>query len=283
MSTFSSRSPGLVRNISLPALRHPPPNPFPPPPASPLHPRVPRVSSFSTISKPPLYRTPPPDDSDSDGLVPQLPHPSHDPPSSPSVTPPSSPSSVYPLPSTLPPTPLSLFLDPLVHLIFALSRTLLPPDARSHPRTHRRTLSLVTLSLLIALSASAFSLMCPPLIVHTLALFLTPILPRMTGSLAVSTLTAAATVLLYAVRAAMLVSPAMLVWASLVPLITFSGMGTRAGMGASMATAAVVAKVNVAEGSEEIGTGMVIASWVLFLGVVGVVQKGVRCVANKSA
>lgn len=53
-------------------------------------------------------------------------------------------------------------------------------------------------------------------------------------------------------------------------------------MGASIATAAVVARVDVAEGSGKIAAGGVIAAWVLFVGVVGVVQKSVRCVATES-
>lgn len=72
----------------------------------------------------------------------------------------------------------------------------------------------------------------------------------------------------------------MLVWVSLVPVLVSAGLGTRAGVVAAVVTAGVVGRVEVevevGHDVESRGVGSVVAGWVLFVGIVGLVLKHVR-------
>lgn len=138
-----------------------------------------------------------------------------------------------------------------------------------------------SLSIMIAVSAMLFALVLSfprPLLVASIAITFAPLVGLLSGSLALATGVCACGVIAFAIAAARLASPVLLVWTSLVPVLVFGALGTRAGVVASFATAAAVAAADLSSPLPEgrISPAAIIAAWVLFLGLTGVVQTQIR-------
>lgn len=154
-------------------------------------------------------------------------------------------------------------------------------SALGTPDVEAKFLFVSALSVMISTSGFLFALFLPvtrPLFVAAAAIAAAPFAGRLSGSLPLATGVCAFGVIAYALAAARLVSPVLLVWTSLVPVLAFATLGTRAGVAASSATAAAVFAVDL---SAELPDGRispagVIAAWVLFLGCTGVVQTQIR-------
>lgn len=160
-----------------------------------------------------------------------------------------------------------------------------PPGSRASalgtPDVEAKFLFVSTLSVMISLSAFLFAFFLPvahPLLVAAAAIAFAPFAGRLSGSLPLATGVCACGVIAYAVAAARLASPVLLVWTSLVPVLAFAALGTRAGVAASLATAAAVFAVDSSATLPDgrISPVGVIAAWVLFLGCTGVVQTQIR-------
>jgi hypothetical protein len=137
------------------------------------------------------------------------------------------------------------------------------------------------------------------LFVPAVALLLIPVVARILRSIAVAVALFVATVLVVVVTAAdMCSSPVVLVWASIVPLAAFSTLPTRGVFVASTAAAVAVFAadarstiVTVADATLGLhavsvpvvmpyyaSPSVVIASWVIFLGLFGVLQRQVHAI-----
>lgn len=161
----------------------------------------------------------------------------------------------------------------------------IPPASRmcamGSPDLEAKFLFLSATSVMIAVVAVVFSFSlssAQPLLLPTVAIALTPAVGRYSGSLTMATVTCAIGVISYAVTTARLASVVMLVWTSLVPVLSFAALGTRAGVASSFATAAAVFAADFSGPLPEARVSLAgtIAAWVLFLGWTGVVQTQIR-------
>lgn len=161
----------------------------------------------------------------------------------------------------------------------------IPPKSRTcaigSPDLEAKFLFLSTLSMTIAFMAFSFSVFISQarsLLPLPAAIAFAPVVGRLSGSLPIATVTCACGVISYAVTAARLLSPVMLVWTSLVPVLAFAALGTRGGVASSFATAAFVFAVDFSGPLPEglISPAGTIAAWVLFLGWTRVVQRQIK-------
>lgn len=267
MST--SRPPALVRNVSLPVLQ----NSLPSHP----HPRpVTRVSSFSTFVKPSLpTRRDYTDSEDDDGMVPQLPfRPCQDMYLHSDEYHPSTPPSLPPFQNDFP----LQSLRNLVRTSLASLSIFLPPNYIPPPQ-QLKLIYISAISLLLLLPAITLCYIFPDKTnFHLLTFFLAavPLIARTTASVFLSTAILVSLVLIFTLTASALISPVLLVWSSVVPVITFATLGNRCGVASSAITAATVAAADFSDQSYTASSRLIIASWLLFLGVIGVVQKQIR-------
>lgn len=198
-------------------------------------------------------------------------------------------------------------------LLFRLIASLATPDTTGiDSETRYALLFLATLSLMCAVPASAYLVLMlsttQTSLIHralsgpglgTLALIAVPGVARISRSKYVTVFIFAVAILLFLVSSAVVSTPVVLVWSSLVPLAGFSVLPTRGVLAASGAAAAAVYASDIlshTRASEvahltglhsttsgtQVQPSMIVAAWVVFLGLVGVMQRNVRSVAAQS-
>lgn len=177
---------------------------------------------------------------------------------------------------------------PIISGILCVLDTFVPPDIRASSTgktaLELKFLFLSAVSFLVLPLTMCTSLLLPPtaaLYLSLLAISLAPVLSRVTRSILFSTLVLLCGLVVHVVAVARNLSPVALVWASIVPIVTFTTLGNRAGLASSGVMAATIF---TADFSSIAATGgdvhaLVIASWVLFLGCAGVLQTQIRAMA----
>lgn len=279
-------APGIVRNVSLPAL------------PSPAGMRVPRVSSFSTMASPRALKTlrevrdAAGSDSDSDGMVPQLARGAH---ALRDITEEEDAGVAWEVAGSAeePEPELQPELEPVhpggvrggiregaVHAVRVLG-VFVPKGVGVDAEV--RFLFLAAVSGMLLAPAAAFAAVAPGIapLVAAAGLALVPLVAHRSRSLRVATALLIADVLAYTLAVAGAVSPVVLVWTSVVPVVAFATLGNRMGLASSAVAAAAVFAGDFSTPRPHMHNAtpaVIIATWVLFLGCVGVVQTQIRAV-----